>query len=279
MSKRVARTMSAADTPQDKADVPDAGWTEKRGEREALRAGEGAEGPPWAAALEWMVPPPSAPPAPTAHHPGIPPALSLLCWGVSSTLGKPSRGAAQGRETRSPAKRAHIQEEPRFPSPQPRPHPCMGCLCHLDPCPRVPHTRTACPQASQQTAELPGRGSQVLSAPRPLPPHLRSPSDKDLHHLKGDGAPPSPQPHHLPTLPAQQAHPPLPITGCAGEMLQPLPAVKSAKHENLVLTYRQHLRDGTLHKLSMECPSWLSGNEPNEGPGGCRFDPWPRSVG
>lgn len=117
-----------------------------------------------------MVPPPSAPPAPTAHHPGIPPALSLLCWGVSSTLGKPFRGAAQGRETRSPAKRAHIQEEPRFPSHQPRPHPCIGCLCHLDPCPRVRHTKTACPQASQQMAELPGRGSQVLFSPQASAP-------------------------------------------------------------------------------------------------------------
>ena len=30
---------------------------------------------------------------------------------------------------------------------------------------------------------------------------------------------------------------------------------------------------------ALEFPSWLSGNESDYHPWGCRFDPWPRSVG
>ena len=32
-------------------------------------------------------------------------------------------------------------------------------------------------------------------------------------------------------------------------------------------------------KFRLEYPLWLSGNEPNQDPGGLRFDPWPRTLG
>ena len=35
----------------------------------------------------------------------------------------------------------------------------------------------------------------------------------------------------------------------------------------------------TFKKYFKEFPSWLSANEPDQDPGGCGFDPWPRSLG